>query len=333
MEKVFEKFEEQAERVKHLVKETNKLPVLIIQQHPIDDGRELLFPPVRESLSNIISFAEVCGPEPIKHILNRASQFIDAFILDIDKKRENSDSIIAEVKKNTGSIPLMFYSDYGMWSSAAISFVLSIVKSLTDKRVLLLGNNFLATRLLQLLLNYGSTVYMLPDDWQSGLFSLDTDTSLMIKSERIKTVSSPNDTFDIILGASVLKPHPADISHYSSTKIFDIGLRNFKREYIKQQASQGATIYRFDNRAGISSVVLNLMETEYLTTKNMGSVNVGRIKVISGGILGEEDSIVVDNAFAPEFLFGVADGEGMFKSELTQKNLDDIGIIKELIKK
>ena len=139
--------------------------------------------------------------------------------------------------------------------------------------------------------------------------------------------------YDIIIGGSVLSQYKKDLSKYSAKHIFDIGLRNFDANYIKVQIAAGSTIYRFDNRAGISSVVLNLMETDYLTRKNMGAVTVGTIKLVSGGILGEEDAIVVDNAYSPEFIFGVADGQGMFKDNLSEANKKDLKIIESLIGK
>ena len=333
MDKLLSLFEERLGQVVTLVKETNKLPVLIIQQHPADDGRTLLFPPVRESLSNIICFAEVSGTEFIKDIIEMSSDVVDVLILDIDYKRDNSEQIIEEVKSVVDSKPLLYYSDYSMWSTAAMSFILSIVKTIKNKKVLLLDNNFLTARVLQALLNYGANVYAPVDDYNNGTYSMDENTAMTFKSDRFQVPTDDDDQYDIIIGGSVLSQYKKDLSKYHSKHIFDIGLRNFSAEFIKEQMSQGATIYRFDNRAGISSVVLNLMETDCLTSKNMGTVKVGNITLVSGGILGEEDSIVVDNVFSPEFIFGVADGQGMFKENLSEANKKDIKIIESLIEK
>ncbi len=332
MDKLLSLYEERLGQVVDLVKETNKLPVLIIQQHPVDDGRDLLFPPVRESLSNIICFAEVSGVDYIKEIVEKSLEVVDAIILDIDVKRKNSENIIEKAKSVAGSKPLLYYSDYSMWSTAALSFVLSIVKTINNKKVLLLDNNYLTARLLQALLNYGANVYVPADDYNNGTYSIDEYTSITFKSNRFQ-VASVDEEFDIIIGGSVLSQYKKDLSKYSAKHIFDIGLRNFDANYIKAQIAAGSTIYRFDNRAGISSVVLNLMETDYLTSKNMGAVTVGTIKLVSGGILGEEDAIVVDNAYSPEFIFGVADGQGMFKENLSEANKKNIKIIESLIGK
>lgn len=332
MDKLLSLYEERLGQVVDLVKETNKLPVLIIQQHPVDDGRDLLFPPVRESLSNIICFAEVSGVDFIKEIVDKSLEVVDAIILDIDVKRKNSEQIIEEVKSVTGSKPLLYYSDYSMWSTAALSFVLSIVKTINNKKVLLLDNNYLTARLLQALLNYGANVFVPADDYNNGTYSMDIHTSITFNSIKCQ-VATVDEEYDIIIGGSVLSQYKKDLSKYNAKHIFDIGLRNFNANYIKAQIAAGSTIYRFDNRAGISSVVLNLMETDYLTRKNMGAVTVGTIKLVSGGILGEEDAIVVDNAYSPEFIFGVADGQGMFKDNLSETNKKNIKIIESLIGK
>ena len=333
MDKLLSLFEERLGQVVALVKETNKLPVLIIQQHPVDDGRDLLFPPVRESLSNIICFAEVSGIEFLKVIIEKSVDVVDVVILDIDDKRKNSEQIIEEVKTVANSKPLLYYSDYGMWSTAALSFVLSIVKTVKNKEVLLLDNNYLTARLLQVLLNYGAKVYTPADDYNNGSYSVDEHTTMTFKSDSFQIASDDREEYDIIIGGSVLSQYKKDLLKYRAKHIFDIGLRNFDANFIKTQMASGSTIYRFDNRAGISSVVLNLMETDYLTSKNMGAVTVGNIKLVSGGILGEEDAIVVDNAYSPEFIFGVADGQGMFKDKLSEANRKDIKIIESLIGK
>ena len=115
--------------------------------------------------------------------------------------------------------------------------------------------------------------------------------------------------------------------------IYDVGLNNFSKEYIKQMRERGAQIFRYDNRAGISSALLNLLETEYLVKYNMGEIHVGEICVVSGGVMGEDGTVVVDNAYNPNFIVGIANGSGLIKSnsELSKKNIDDMCTIKKLI--
>lgn len=318
--------------VRERVKKTNKQSVLIIQQHPGTDMDYLYFPPIRESISNIILFAEISNPQQAKDILDTVSGEIDRFILDIDKKRKNSADIIREVEHYPLYTKLLYYSDYDVWGAAAVDFISQIEGSLSDKNVFVYGFNYLTARVIRKLLEIGANVFT-DVDVKSKEYPLDMYSTIRFNSGCLYEASECSSDLDVIIGGEVLSPiKNLDYNKYSRS-VYDIGLGNFSREYIEGCYRHGSNIYRFDNRAGLSSVVLGLMETDYLITNNMGKVKVGQIDIVSGGVLGAEDSIVVDNAFSPEFVFGVADGKGMFKSELSKKNVEDLKAIKALIEK
>lgn len=316
--------------VRERVKKTNKQSVLIIQQHPGKDMDYLYFPPIRESISNIILFAEVSNPKQVKDILDTFSCEIDKFILDIDKKRSNSADIISEVERYSLKVKLLYYSDYDVWGTAAVDFISQIEGSLSNKNVLVYGLNYLTARVIRKLLVNGANVFT---DADSNDYPLDMFTTVRFNSDYLHKASEYLGEFDVIIGGEVLSPIMKLDYNKHSKSVYDIGLGNFTKDYIESCYRHGSNIYRFDNRAGLSSVVLGLIETDYLISNNMGKVKIGQIDIVSGGYLGAEDSIVVDNAFSPEFVFGVADGKGMFKSELSEKNVEDMKTIKALIEK
>lgn len=325
-------FEERLQVVKELVDNSNKQSVLIIQQHPGSEDDYLHFPPVRESISNVIVFAEVSNPAQAEEVLNVSSNRIDRFILDRDRKRVNSAEIIEKVKSYPLDTKLLLYSDFDVWGAAAVDFITAIVGDLQVKNILLYGNNYLSTRVLRKFLTSGANVYAPLQNNGSRQYPLDKDSSIQFDSNNLKNADSYQGDYDIIVGSEILNV-AGDVNNTIHAKfVFDIGLGNFTKVFLDSAYKYGSMVYRFDNRAGISSVVLGLMETDYLVSNNMGSVQIGNIKVVSGGILSEEDSIIVDNAFSPSFIFGVADGCGKFKKELSQRNIEDLSVIKTLIK-
>lgn len=324
--------EERLQVVKELVDNSNKQSVLIIQQHPGCGNDYMHFPPVRESISNIIVFAEVSNPFQAEEILKVSSNRIDRFILDLDNKRENSAAIIEKVKLYPLPSKLLFYSDFDVWGGAAVDFMTELEGDLRDKNILLYGHNYLSTRVLRRLLTVGAKVYAPLQNKCGRQFPLDNETIVQFESDNLKDSDSYRGVYDIVVGSEILNSAGCVNNTIQTKSIFDIGLGNFTKEFINSASKCGSKVYRFDNRAGISSMVLGLMETNYLVSKNMGSVQIGNIKVESGGLLSEENTIIVDNAFAPSFIFGVADGRGLFKKELTQRNIEDLYIIKSLIK-
>ena len=63
--------------------------------------------------------------------------------------------------------------------------------------------------------------------------------------------------------------------------------------------------------------------------KTTGTKVIKNLKIISGGIFGHNNDIVVDNVFKPKRIFGLADGEGDLKQKL---NIEEKNIIKKISK-
>ena len=56
------------------------------------------------------------------------------------------------------------------------------------------------------------------------------------------------------------------------------------------------------------------------------------ITVISGGYVGEKDTIIVNNSSKPKEIIGVSDGYGNFKEKLSKKNFSEIKRLKRYLK-
>ena len=56
------------------------------------------------------------------------------------------------------------------------------------------------------------------------------------------------------------------------------------------------------------------------------------ITVISGGYIGEKDTLIVNNSADPKEVIGVSDGYGNFKKKLSKKNFLEIKKLKKYLK-
>lgn len=317
--------------LQQLVNKTNKMPVLILSQYPLDSMMDFRLPNIRESISNIICFIEIGNENLVPDILEQIQGYIDRIILDIDNKRINSRKIIDAVLQYQQKIPILCYSDFDIWGNTAVDFIAYNECGLFDKKVLVCGNSPLSSRIITKLLRYGAQVFLNDEDYIDGVCVCDNNLSISIQSKNIHKISENSNIYDVILGISIF--NNTSIGNVYAKSIYDVGLNNFTQEFITTLRDKGASIYRYDNRAGLSSVLLNLLETEYLIKYNMGEVKIGNIDVISGGIMGDDGAIVVDNAYNPQFIVGVANGTGMIKSAnlLSEQNIEDMNIIKRLI--
>lgn len=328
-------FENRLIEVEKMMNNTNKSSVLFILQVP-NNSNDLLLPYTRESISNIICFVEISDESEISYIIRKSHGIIDRVVIDIDKKRENSEKIIANIQENL-DIPYYTYSDLKMWADAATNFLSQTTNRINEKKVLLIGNSFLTTRVLLNLIDRGVNIYMFESDYNDGFFKYDYYNNIKINSKRITLIENlkvPDVHFDILLGTNLKEEYNnKDLRDLEFTSIYDIGLNNFTKDFIKIQIDRNINVFRFDNRAGVSSIILNLMETEYLVKYNMGKTKIASINVVSGGIMGREGDIVVDNVYNPSTVLGVANGSGTFKhdNELTDKDLKNILSINKLV--
>jgi hypothetical protein len=145
---------------------------------------------------------------------------------------------------------------------------------------------------------------------------------------------SSKDCADLIVGASIKEESVGEEllgTVSSSTKIYDLGIGNFSSKFLKGARDIGASIYRIDIRAGISSAILGILETDYLISKMLGSGKIKGIEIVSGGIMGEEGAIVLDDIHSPTYVVGVADGKGALKYLCSKKEQANVDFIHSLI--
>lgn len=325
-------------KVQTLTKQTNKMSVLIIQQRPNPNDVEYVFPAIRESISNIVGFVGVTDNTFIDDIITMSIGVFDKIVLDTDLKRNNSKEIVESVigisrEKN---VDLAFYSDIETWISASINFIYRVEKNcISGKKVLLIGRNPLATRMVLELINRNVEVYLNPNEYKgSGIFPYNNNSLLELESDMVRFLDLAEDRkFDVLLGCSINENNGFlhDFEDFSFKSIYDIGVNNFNKEFIRKVTDCGGHAFRSDDRAGIAGIVLNIMETDYLIENNMGRKNIGEINVVSGGVIGQEGDVVVDNVNDPVVVLGVASGEGTFKSDLSEEDMRKVNKIKSLI--
>lgn len=312
---------------------TNKYTVLIILQHSVESAVEPRIPALRESNSFIVGFIALGSIQYLDYVIANAKGIVDTIAIDVDIKRSNSALIRATAVRcaKDNGIHYTFYSDYSSWISSAIAFMFE-VEALVDKKDfygkkrLLTGKNTLATRMILEMIERGMDVFLLQRDYPKLILPV-AGGEIEIQSKYVHIVEAISDvSFDVLIGCE-LETQCQYIDFLNSIKfdyIYDIGTCNFSREFLLRQRDNGAYIYRSDDRAGISGVITSLMETKTLVSSRMGRTKICDIEIVSGGIIGEDGAIVVDDFSDPHFVFGVAAGNGTFKTSLTQEEQSKI---------
>ena len=335
-----QKYEQMLGEMEGLVRITNKRSVLILLQHTRDEDIEVCVPAVRESISNIIGFVSLGDESELPYLIERSTGIVDTILIDIDLKRKNTEIIRSQATRLAADrgISIAYYSDYSSWVSSAIAFMMEIerkesLKTIFDSKLLLVGKNALATRMVLELIGKGIDVYIFEKEYPTSTFPV-SGGKLELESpyiHKIDTISGNH--FDILVGCEIQSRSAflSDLSLMEFGQIYDIGINNFSQEFIKHQRQKGAIVYRSDDRAGISGIVVNLMETNELVNFRLGRTSVGGIPIVSGGYMGELGDVVVDNYNDAHVVFGIANGDGTFKHALTEEDVSNLNKIKNLI--
>jgi hypothetical protein len=108
---------------------------------------------------------------------------------------------------------------------------------------------------------------------------------------------------------------------------------NFSTSLIEAAVKQEHNVYRIDIRAGISSLIINILETDYLINNVMGRTKIKNIELVAGGIMGSKNAIILDDINYPLNMIGVADGKGYVKIEPQEEDYDNLIFVERLIKK
>lgn len=300
-----------AAEAERLARETNKASVLVIQQFPVAEDSEPLVPPVRESIANILGFVEIGTAEQVARVLDVAGATVDLVALDCDQKLPESSAIVECARRRLASERLLFYSDNQAWVDSAVDMVQRLEGGITGQSVLLCGTGALVDQLALILPRLGA-VMVTPDETGAA-------------------------RADIILGASQ-KRVSVELAFVEAVRpgvsIYDVGIGNVSAAAARRARERQLRLYRLDNRAGISSAVVRLLETDHMVRRLMGMLRVRDVDIVAGGVLAPPGAVVVDDIQTPTIAFGVSDGAGRFRPQpLSGEDQARLDFVKSLMVK
>jgi hypothetical protein len=303
-----EVFRERLASVASLAATTNKATVLVVQQFPVPADAGVLFPHVRESIANIMAFAELGTAADLEWVLDAAAQHPFNWIaIDCDRKLPESAAIVQCARERVPDDRLLHYSDNQVWFDSGLDIVQRVEHGVHGKPVLLCGDGALADCFRSALPRIGARVLERPFEGPAPAIVLG--------------VAQKRATIDDALVERL--PEGA--------AIYDVGIGNLPAAAAERARARGLRLYRLDNRAGISSAIVRLLETDFMVGRLMGQLTLKGIELVAGGILAPRGAVVVDDIRNPTIVFGVADGGGRFKEPLDAAEEARVGFVKSLL--
>jgi len=298
--------------VSQLAKRTNKATVFVVQQFPVAEDTGILFPHVRESIANIMAFVELGTAADLSWVLDESrDRPFNWVAVDCDQKLAESARIIDLARDRVGREQLLFYSDNQVWFDSGLDIVQRLEGGLTGRSVLLTGSGPLADCFRDALPRIGASVL----DAGHATASLALPSIVLGVAQKRESIET-----------GVVDRLPAGAA------IYDVGLGNLSLAAATRARERGLRLYRLDNRAGISSAIVRLLETDFMVAKLMGHVRLKNVDIVAGGMLAPPGAVIVDDIRNPTFIFGVADGRGRFKGPLDPADEERVSFVRSLIR-
>ena len=120
------------------------------------------------------------------------------------------------------------------------------------------------------------------------------------------------------------------------TFIIDGGINNFSSDFIKKMLYKNVSITRLDTRIALPYQLLSIFDYTSVFFKDIyGKDVLNGVDIVSGGLIGKEGSVIVDNINKPNQIIGIANGSGGVKKdgELSQTERNRIQAIQQNISK
>lgn len=118
------------------------------------------------------------------------------------------------------------------------------------------------------------------------------------------------------------------------TLVIDAGINNFSQTFIEKSIERHICIFRLDTRIALPyQFLLRDSYVQNFFTDVLGLSETDGVEVASGGFIGPEGTVIVNNIKSPNQIIGIADGSGGVKSneQLNERDEQRIQTIKQSI--
>ena len=109
-----------------------------------------------------------------------------------------------------------------------------------------------------------------------------------------------------------------------NTIIIELGKNNFSKFLIEKLVDQNFLIYRVSISNALIHFIENSIHFIKYENQKFGRTKFKNLSIVSGGYLGSDGDIVVDDINNPKKVWGIADGSGNFKKNIKLKSIKKI---------
>lgn len=211
----------------------------------------------------------------------------------------------------------------GLWY-----YLANNMNGLTGKCIAVIGGGNIGFKLAIKLVESGSNVHFVRRDRVKGQALVDaanlikpaaTTASVSYNDNVVQASTSCDAVIGCTNGKAVIDTMVVNAMNPQGLLV-DVGKGSVTAEAVILAAEKGINVLRFDVTSAIDGMIATIESNRAVSAKIGRKVIAEGIAVVSGGYLGAEGDIVVDDYRKPEQIFGVCDGHGDFKQQISPRD-------------
>ena len=277
------------------------------------------------------------------HVVGEAvCKYIDGkakYIL-VDNENKQNFNLFSIAKKNILKSQVIPFKPNDVTVESCDLLVRHLFKEdIQGKRVLIFGSGNLASKMALRLAERQAQVFVWARNQKKASAIIDALNYILPKynTTRIKLFHEGESDFDLMISflsaEDVIGREFFNCLKKDGT-VVDGGINNFSKDFIEAALGNGVSFTRLDTRIAFHYALMSLnLATSHFFDRVFGTCDVGQIRCVAGGILGQHGDVIVDQIKYPTQVIGIANGRGGVKHEceLTSEERRKIRTIQEYI--
>ncbi|MDA9598735.1 NAD(P)-binding domain-containing protein [Candidatus Pelagibacter sp.] len=295
------------------------------------------FTPIRETKNFYYFGITLFNDIFVKEICNIIDGKFNTIFVDTEKKslnlkkKNHLTNVERAVKENIKKSYLRFYKANDLTVDAAENFLelqfKSEVRNLGGKKILIIGVGNIGFKLCLRLIERGANVEIYRRDTKKlnqicELINFIKPAGNQSRVRPFKLSKNKLKNFDSIIccakGTNIIKLKKINELN-KSVILLDIGKGMFDQNTLNKLSKNNLTVFRLDVSPSLDMEVENSEIFKQIEKKKYNINKVGEHRLVSNGLLGQKNDIIVDDAKNPKIIFGICDGKGDFISSSKQK--------------
>jgi hypothetical protein len=344
------KIKEVLNKVRSIAFLEKKTTVFLIGNTVKVEDVEFYLSPIRNYKQFVVAGAIVFSENAAKEIAKTIDGLVNYVFVDSEKKILDRHSISTTpgniervIRKTIVNSVLLSYKANDLTVDAADSFIVEYflhdIANIGGKRTAIIGAGNIGSKIALKLVERGSNVILCRRNIGKLNMAVDYINSVKSKYTVASAIGITNAqdacrNADILIGltngVSVIDENIIASSN-NKVLIIDIGKGSISKKAVHLATVRNITVYRLSIESALEGMITSLVSHHNIFNKKVGRATIQGIKIVSGGIIANEDEFVVDNYTNPRIIYGLGNGSGDFERNPNSEMLDSLKLLENII--